>query len=309
MGIWNRIKEFNTVPLQQVGSRSAPTSSLCFMLCIVAVFQQKLASVLLVQVTRFMQMSKIWNRKLQHEKSKMHFHKIFVKYSYRNSWVGITEREVSSDKEEAEWKRVWTEKLKLGLLLTEQVIWNDSLGDFSKAGQKIWVSSQTKNAFQRLIGSLNNDQTSFNSAMKYGVDFSQVYLFMNANILMSFLHLSGAPVELKSWRSLVWELLLRTMVLPSTAWHFSWWKINSLRIMTPDTQLNVRWTQISCFEELWNLYVKENFMHRLPGGKGKWISLSAFVLSMLIYPKEQFIMKWHFWRTQREGFRQAFRIQ
>lgn len=32
--------------------------------------------------------------------------------------------------------------------------------------------------------------------MKYGVDFSQVYLFMNANILMSVLHLSGAPVEL-----------------------------------------------------------------------------------------------------------------
>lgn len=53
----------------------------------------------------------------------------------------MTEREVSSDREEVEGKRVWTEELKLGLLLTELVIWKDSLGDLSKARQKICVAS------------------------------------------------------------------------------------------------------------------------------------------------------------------------
>lgn len=48
----------------------------------------------------------------------------------------MSEREVSSNREEAEWNKVWTEELKLGLLLTELVIWNDSLGDFSEARQK-----------------------------------------------------------------------------------------------------------------------------------------------------------------------------
>lgn len=53
----------------------------------------------------------------------------------------MTEREVSSDREEAEGKRVWTEEFKLGLLLTELVIWNDSWEDLSKARQMICVTS------------------------------------------------------------------------------------------------------------------------------------------------------------------------
>lgn len=103
---------------------------------------------LTVQMIRFMQLSKIWNWKFQPGKSKMYFHKIFVKYSCRNSWVGITEREVSSDREQGEWNRVWREELKLGLLLTE-LIWNDSLGDFSKAGLKIWVSSANQQCISK----------------------------------------------------------------------------------------------------------------------------------------------------------------
>lgn len=83
-----------------------------------------------------------------------------MKYSYINSRVGMSEREVSSNKEEAEWNKVWTEELKLGLLLTELVIWNDSLGDFSEARQKSGLHWQTNSAFQRLLGSLKSHQTS-----------------------------------------------------------------------------------------------------------------------------------------------------
>lgn len=53
----------------------------------------------------------------------------------------MIEREVRSDREEMEEKRVWTVELKLGLLLTELVIWYDSLGVLSKARQKICVAS------------------------------------------------------------------------------------------------------------------------------------------------------------------------
>lgn len=52
----------------------------------------------------------------------------------------MTETEVSSDREETEGRGVWTEDLKLGLLLTELVICNDSLGDLSKARQMICVA-------------------------------------------------------------------------------------------------------------------------------------------------------------------------
>lgn len=53
----------------------------------------------------------------------------------------MTEWEISSEREEVEGKRVWTEELKLGLLLTELVIWNGSLGTLPKARQKICVAS------------------------------------------------------------------------------------------------------------------------------------------------------------------------
>lgn len=53
----------------------------------------------------------------------------------------MTAREVSSDREEVEGKRVWTEEFKLGLLLTELVIWNDTWEDLSKARQTICVTS------------------------------------------------------------------------------------------------------------------------------------------------------------------------
>lgn len=75
--------------------------------------------------------------------------------------------------------------------------------------------------------------------------------------------------------------------------------------MTPDLQLIVDIDEhnISDFWVCKPCKQESNFTHRLAGVMDKLISQSVFVLSMLIYLKEQLIMTWHVWKTQREGFR------
>lgn len=65
----------------------------------------------------------------------------------------MTRWEVSSDREEAEWNRIWTEELKLGVLLTELGIWNGILGDFSKVGRE--VGQKISSANQQCISRTN----------------------------------------------------------------------------------------------------------------------------------------------------------
>lgn len=64
----------------------------------------------------------------------------------------MTEPGVRSEREEMEEKRVWTEELKLGLLLAELVVWNGSLGDLPKARQKTCVTSANLLCFSNSNG-------------------------------------------------------------------------------------------------------------------------------------------------------------
>lgn len=65
----------------------------------------------------------------------------------------MTEREVSSDIGEVERRRIWTEELKLDLLLTVLVIWNDWV-IYLKSGRRSVSHWQTSYAFQTVMDSL-----------------------------------------------------------------------------------------------------------------------------------------------------------